>query len=274
VRKPRNYWKSRKNRVRAVRTLAGRLGKVTYRDFERNGLGAVLEYYGRSARKALLDAGCDAGGMRAPRKYWKSRVNRIRAVRNLVKRRGSLPTYRDFQAAGLTRLLDYYGDSPRKAVEDAGFDAKGMRVPPNYWSKRENRLKALRALGIPLKELTSNKLKERGLRGVLRYYGNSIFNIVDELMDGRTYRVWQVRMSVPYGYWRKRSNRINALKWLLSATKKHAWELTGVDFNRLRLGGLLNCYNHKRVAEKYGMVELYERFDEWQMRALFDMRGR
>lgn len=110
------YWKKKENRIREVRALVEKLGKdpseVTKLDFMNHGLSTVLNTHHGSLRAIMKEAGYDVVKKKPP-KYWNQKENRIRAVREMVKKCGKKPTEikrEDFVAAGLQSLLLKYRD--------------------------------------------------------------------------------------------------------------------------------------------------------------------
>ena len=104
--KPPGYWKKGGNRVRAIGQLVKKLGKdvrdITQKDFFDNESSQLLYYYKCSPWGALKDAGYDINPWemkRFPITVWKSRKNRIEAVKWLINKLRKKPedlTYSDF----------------------------------------------------------------------------------------------------------------------------------------------------------------------------------
>jgi len=132
---PKNFYKSRKNRAAAVRWMVAKEGKpacmVKSADFEKNGLGRVLQYCGKSPFRALKEAGLvkepfEMG--RVPRTYYREGKNRIASVKRLAELVGKEAreiTYPDFIAHGMGSLVQrYYHGSPFEALFDAKLVTK------------------------------------------------------------------------------------------------------------------------------------------------------
>ena len=111
--------------------------------------------------------------------YWKTRENRIEAIKWLVEKLGkplAKITKEDFIENGLSTLINhYYRGSVYKAISDAGFEIgpeERSTVPRNYWKKEENRVKALEyisnKLNKPINQITLQDLKVCGYLSILK----------------------------------------------------------------------------------------------------------
>ena len=184
---PRYYWMDRRNQVRAVRGLVRKLGKppghITADDFRHARLWSLLRYHDRNPARVLRAAGYRIGIddlKTKPHGYWKSRKNRVAAIRKLVRKLGkplAEVAIDDFIGSGICGVLPYYNFSVRGALQDA-FEKPPwelrMRLPPSYWSPRERRREAIRwlleATGKDVDGLKMNDFISRGLGGLYGSY--------------------------------------------------------------------------------------------------------
>jgi hypothetical protein len=245
LRVPPGYWNEKENRIRAVRWLIKKARNLKADDFKDNGLVGLLKHYEGSPTKALEDAGLSVEKpwltRHMPKRYWNNRENRIAATKELVKDLGkeNVNGY-DFEKHGLSGMLNgHYHGSPIAALIDAGFSidisSKDVIAPKNYWAKIENRIKATKQLVEKLgRRPTQEEFGENGLRGLLKYHGNSALEAFKEA----GYDVNNPWLSgyVPNGYWKNKQNRIDAVKWL---AEKEGRALSKNQFKGHGLIGLL-----------------------------------
>ncbi|HID71128.1 MAG TPA: hypothetical protein EYP29_00075 [Thermoplasmata archaeon] len=122
--KPKGYWNSRENRVKAIREFVENVGKplnkITKKDFIAYGLSSLLNRYNGSLWNAIRDAGFEDVKVWRPPGHWNKKENRIKAVRELVQKLGKDPkeiTRKDFIENGLGSLLNKYRDEVCKDFE-------------------------------------------------------------------------------------------------------------------------------------------------------------
>jgi hypothetical protein len=139
-RTPTNFYETRENRVKAIKWLVRECKKagtqlcdIIDKDFISRRLGGLLvDYYEKSAGRALKDAGYRINPwerIRAPNRYYKSKPNRIKTAEWLVNELKGVKPPRDiiqtdFYSKGLNGLLHYHKGSPFDALFEAGVVTK------------------------------------------------------------------------------------------------------------------------------------------------------
>ncbi len=264
---PSHYWDSKENRIEAVNWLVEKIGKeVKLKDFEDNGLARLINYYYNGSPTAALE---EVGykiekpwlTRNVPVGYWNKRENRIFAIQDLVKELGKINvSFRDFVKNGLSGMIsNYYNCSPTAALKDAGFDiefvgSENFRAPKNYWSEKENRIKATKQLVEKLggRRPTTCEFQKNGLSKLLTYCNDSPIEAFREA----GYDVEHPWLSgkVPLRYWKDKKNRIEATKWLVEQEGK---VLAKKDFKKHKLSGLHGCYYYSSVKalEEAGFID-------------------
>ena len=188
---------------------------------------------------------------RMPFGYWRYKEHRVTAVRALVKELGKPLTKirkHDFEDNGLSGLLGQYGNSYKRALEEAGCnipEATWKDIPHRimrrgYWDIKEHRVAAIRHLVARVRkfpaDITATDFRKNGLDSVLSKYDNCCFLALKEA--GYRIEPWEMRIT-PKGYWHKRKNCIRATKFLVKSLDKDVEEITQKDFFSNSLGGML-----------------------------------
>ncbi|MFQ5887202.1 MAG: hypothetical protein ACE5HY_00725, partial [Candidatus Hydrothermarchaeales archaeon] len=176
--------------------------------------------------------------------------NRIYAINRVVERI-SKPineiTQDDFNKHGLAGLLTrYYSASPILALRDAGYEISEwemLRAPTKYWTKRENRINAIRRVVKKLRKspikITQKDLHDNGLGGLMSYYSGSPFLALKDA--GYEIEEWMMHKA-PQKYWTKKENRIEAVKRFVDGLNKPITDITKRDFSINGLEGLMDHY--------------------------------
>jgi len=261
--KSKGYWNSLENRIIAVKDLIVKLNKdpkeITYKDFLRNNLSGLLDYYDNSPYSVLKGAGLAdfepwemVGGV--PNGYFQDEAERIRAIKWLVakiKKKPEEVTCINFNENNLSGLLsNHYNNSPYLALKEAELTKREdgteierweMNVSKSYWKKKENRIKAIKWFIAKIKR-KPQKIKAKDfikykLRRLLQYYNNSPYTALKEagLAD---FEPWEMEKS-PTDTFKFKKDRIRAVKWLVKETEKKPEEIKVKDFYDKGLRGLL-----------------------------------
>jgi len=150
IKHPKGYWEVKENRVAAVHAVMKITGKRSAElrklDFITNGYSIVVK--DRSMEELLEEAGLEFLLYQRKAGYWKVKENRVREVRELVKRLGKDPnkiTKNDFTANGLSTILNTHRGSLRAIMKEAGYEVE-KKKPPKYWNNKENRITAIKNL--------------------------------------------------------------------------------------------------------------------------------
>ena len=255
VRKPRNYWKLKENRIKAVRDMVSALRKspkkITYNDFHRHSLTSLFIVTG-PYKQALQEAGYNVVYKKKvikPPNYWKKAYMRRSEIRKLVRKLKKPPykiTRSDFIANGLGTLIKRYCSLTR-ALNDAGFDVH--RTFPGHWKSKENRINALKNAvknsGKDPREINRPDMVNLGLRGLINkyYHGNTKHALLDAGL------ITADDLPLKRGYWQIRNNRIQAIHDLVSLYGNDPSKIRITHFYMHHLRGLMNHYkNSVRTA--------------------------
>lgn len=200
---PNKYWRSMDSVKAAVGRLCVKTEKspmdLTKADYETNGLKGLLDVFRGSTIAIVMAVYPDMAvdpftRHRVPRNYWDSEEHRIAAVRELVRRAGKPAeeiTATDFKESSMHTLLNFYGNSPRRALQETGLiggeiNPLVQRVPKGYWDSAEHRRHAVQSLADKLhktlEELDRQDFNGNGLGGLLTLsYDKNPKRAVEEL---------------------------------------------------------------------------------------------
>jgi hypothetical protein len=227
------------------------------------GKGWLLEYKNpalRAAAEAGLLARSDEKRARtryAPTKFG-TREARAALVRKAVERtdkRLESLSLKDLKRCGLTHLmLRYYDNDVVKALQDAGYTPDLEAVRParkrGVWKDPKNRAQAVRRFvlssGKKPEELTAVMMCKAGLGSLLCYA--SFWELLQEA--GFPVDPW-VLDRVPGGFWKERSNRGHAVRWLVDRVGLGPAKLGPRHFEDNCLFGLWQ-FMKKRIRSELG----------------------
>jgi len=260
--KKQKPWTDEKVRIKAIREAVKKSGKSPKefgtRDFRKYGLSGAFRYYNNSPSIALKAAGLlkdesERSGKYGLRKKWKSDDEIRKAIVDMVEKSGKKPneiTKKDFFDAKLSGpFKNKYGESPIKALKDAGFSVTKyeMKNPPkDKWRFKEDRINAIKRMvkesGKQPGAITERDFKNSKLFGLLmgRYRG-SPFNALEEA--GLIKNEMDMK-SKPHGYWKIKENRIRETGKLVEELDKPISEITQLDFVSTGRTGLLARKNN------------------------------
>ncbi|MDD5340572.1 MAG: hypothetical protein PHV13_04980 [Candidatus ainarchaeum sp.] len=196
---PNSLFKSKGMRVAAVDWLVEKLNKDVRRisaiDFYSNRLGGLLgNYYHLSPYEALHEAGYKLRPWEmewSPRGIFMEKKDRVKATRWAVRKFGGDVrdiVAQDFFDLGLDGLLAHHGNSPLRALTEAGYRIlpwEMRKSPSGYFKKKANRVLAVNWLvdetGKAPTDLTKDDFKDNSLGGLLAtHYRNSPYLAVLE----------------------------------------------------------------------------------------------
>jgi hypothetical protein len=188
---PNGFYKSKENRVAAVKWLVAKLEKdprdLTQEDFNSNRLCGLMDYYNGSPYAALTEAGYQINTwemIKTPMGFYESKENRAAATRWLVQKLQKDPRYfvlEDFNSNRLGGLLaTYHKCSPHAALTEAGYQINPWEMlvtPHGFYDSKENRAAATRWLAQKLqkapRDITKGDFESDCLGGLLaNYYRN------------------------------------------------------------------------------------------------------
>ncbi len=258
---PAGFWEKKKNRIAATMWLVARKGgnsrKVGYWDFVDAGLRGIITITG-GALEALNEAGYKIApwmGVATPKGTWELKENRVAAIKWLIAKSMIYPTnlsMKDFKSHGLGSLATGYGI--HRLLTEAGYDLNPWecnRASPNTWSKKENRIAALKwVLAETQKEpaqLTRKDFLSRNLGSLIREHG--LYGLVTEA--GYKLRPWDMRVA-PKGTWKSKKNRVEAVKCLVAKRRKKPSNLTKEDFIDGGLRTLVVKYEPSHLLKEAG----------------------
>jgi len=320
---PPNYWQDAANRIAWVRELVKCTGKgprgLTEGDFHANGLSRACIVLG-GAYNAVNEAYPELGIVpwempRVPKHYFKSKENRVAAVRWMVEKKlGCCPkaaSTKDFRNYGISGVLDFHHDVVHAAISEA-YPELGIRkwemgkASNGFFNSLENRravlewilrerangegnrtaeeTRALATLKSDPAVLTSqdwkliNRLRSKdprdlgsrdfeatGQQHLLSIYGGSPYRVVSALMPESGIMQWEMGC-VGAGFFGKKENRKAAIKWLVEVKLKcDPRDMTAPLFSKNRLGGLLR--DHYNSSPCLAVQEAYpeQGIAPWEM---------
>ena len=200
------------------------------------------------------------------------------------RQHGAYPHKKDFENAGLRSMLHtYYGASPFRAFENAGFTdptrpscdsrliyepwAVMEKLPNGFWNKPENRTYAIRWLvkktqaergGYP----TTRDFKKNHLHGLLGKCNSSPLEALEEagytdpaspffdpVLD---FAPWIVLPHMPHGYWTDDYNRASATRWVVAMSRRRPKNIKAADFTGYHLWGLIEGRSVHSMLEEAG----------------------
>jgi len=271
-------WKDKNLRIVVVRKLVEILDKdqreLTQKDFYENRLvGLLNHYYNSSPYKAVKEVFHELNIKpweitRTLRGFFDKKENRVVAVKWLVEKLKKDPrdlTGEDFYENRLVGLLNhYYNSSPYEAVKETfpELDIKAwemVKTPNGFYNIKENGVAAVKWLVEKLKkdprDLTGEDFYENRLGGLSVYYNGSPYKAVKEAFPEMNIKPWEMAITL-MGFYKKKENRIEAVKWLVEKTGKDPRNLTQNDFKKNRLRGLLPFYNYSpyEALKEAGLV--------------------
>lgn len=188
--------------------------------------------------------------------------NRRMAIRFLVENvLGKDPRkvrYADFQYNLLSYVVGkFYQGSPYAAIYDAYPEERIMPwemhfTPKNFFELKKNRVKATRWLvrlaGKDPRDIICRDFEANGLVGLIDFYGKSPHKAVSEAFPLQHIMPWEMSVT-PNGFYKSRTNRVAAIRWLMERLPKEGKEVVQQDFIDNRLRGLLfNYYNGSPYA--------------------------
>lgn len=279
--RPKGHWNSMVNIRREVEALARRLRKpcvaLTTGDLNANGLGGVLHKFGDVPMRLYRAIGFSARELRGRRNskgYWRFRENRIRAVREVLRKAGR--RYEDsgagdFRRHGFGGLVDYALTTRRwslfRLFKEAGFKGQPWQLKRvgNVWASRRERLRAIRWLVAKSKknhhDVTQKDFRRQGLAGMMvTCYADSPF----QALRDAGFKIDPLRFPLlPDGYWDSPRNQKAAMRRLMELTgKRRLEEITTDD---IYAAGLNTLYKKHRSIVKLLQAVAGPRFDASQL---------
>jgi len=289
---PNGLWKDRELRIEATRWLLRvtkkRPEEITVRDFDENGLHGVLVRCGTSPYLALKEAEVFSPdfkpwmvGTHVPNGFWKSKENRIDAVKWLLEKTGKKPEEidtLDLRSNNLHGLLMHHRGSTFAILAEAGVLSSdfmpwqsSMHLPNNYWDEKETRVAAINWLLKETKkrpeELIGDDFEAHSISGALRIFKYSVYaTLLDAGLLPPGFKPWQMAGGTPKGYWDSADHRKDAVMWLLKRTGKIPETLTGSDFKENSLVGLFSrVYRNSVLAALIDTDIAPQELMPWQM---------
>jgi len=285
-------WKDdEETRIRAIKFLVEVVLRkdprdVTSEDLNSNKLRGLLPYYSDSPYKVVSEAFPELNikpweMSTTPRDFYEEKENRVKAVKWLVKKLGKDPrdiTQEDFESNRLRGLLPYYSGSPHKAVSEAfpEFDIKPWEMivtPRGFYEEKENRVAAVKwlvkKLDKDLRNVTQEDFHSNRLGGLLNaHYSDSPYEAVSKAFPKLKIKPWEMK-ETPNRFYKKKENRVKAVKWLVENLDKDPRDITVEDFYFNRLGGLLSHQYSNSPYKALLEAGLVTQKDEEHMRSYY-----
>jgi endonuclease III-like uncharacterized protein len=285
---PNGFYDKKETRIAAIKWLIEKLKKdprdLTQEDFYKNRLsGLYAGHYDACCYKAVKEAFPEMEikpweMVVTPRSFFDNKKNRISAVKWLLQRLEKDPrdlTQEDFCDNRLTGLLTHqYKGSPYKAIEEAfsELDIKPweMKKTPNgFYDKKETRIAAIKWLIEKLKkdprDICVTDFTENGLYGLLEHHSLSPYKAIKEAFPEMDIEPWEM-IQTSHGFYKKKENRVAAVKWLVDKLDKNPRDVVLKDFNENRLWGLINKYYNNSPYKAVKEAGLVSEADEEYMR--------
>jgi len=185
----------------------------------------------------------------------------------------------DVVERGGSRFLSYYGNSLQKALSGMipEYDWKPWlfeRLPSGFWDSVEHRRNFLRWLSLELDivenedwyHVTINDVWNRGGRGFLACYDNSLQRALGSLYPEYPWRAWHFKRTTT-GFWKElwddSGNRYHYLSWLtnqLNILHLTDWHMISYTQLHTTLGG---CSLLKQTGSLLSFLQRFYPFYQW-----------
>jgi hypothetical protein len=283
----RGNWKDKNDRITVIKKLIEVLGKelrdIRAEDFTKNKLAGLLNRYNSSQYAAIKEAFPELDikpwEMKStPSGFYEEEGNRIDAIKWLVRKLKKDPrdlTQKDFEDNRLGGLICfYYKNSPHlvvtKAFPELDIKPWEMKVTPNgFYDKKETRIAAIKWLIEKLKkdprDICVTDFTENGLYGLLEHHSLSPYKAIKEAFPEMDIEPWEM-IQTSHGFYKKKENRVAAVKWLVDKLDKNPRDVVLKDFNENRLWGLINKYYNNSPYKAVKEAGLVSEADEEYMR--------
>ncbi|GEM_PF-6782503 len=225
----KNFFDDETNRVRATHWLAKKVKKdprsLLCNDFKNNGLSGLIERYGNSTWKAVAEA----------YPFW------VKSKEDMFLHSNRVYTTREMRRA-LLRTVLYKNPKDYTPIERAVAEKHRLHMEEMIlddwiiWKQISNQI-------IDPRDLTGEYLAAKGLTGLFRYYNESTYKMLRDLLPSEHIRPWEL-LKTPMGIFENPETRREATRWLCEVKlKRDPREVTGQDFLNNRLSGLLKHYS-------------------------------
>ncbi|MCK4319654.1 hypothetical protein KAW38_03730 [Candidatus Micrarchaeota archaeon] len=225
----------------------------------------------------------DEGTIYVPRYSWKKPEVKRKAVKILLRVLEKDPrdiTTNDFKDNRLRGLSAHHcNDSPYLAVKEIYPEIKEWEMkttPKSFFDTKENRITAtgwlIEKLNKNPRDITQKDFIDNRLSGLLyhHYKGSPYLAIRDAYPD---IKEWEMVFS-PNFFYKKKENRITAIRWLIEKLNKDPRDIILKDFIDNRLSGLLTEYYGN--SQYLAIREAHPEIKEWEMkitpRSFFDRK--
>ena len=151
------------------------------------------------------------------------------------------------------------------------IDKKGWRLTRAKWKDDEQLQREAivflveRVLQIDPRDVTRDDFRDNRLGGLIsEYYSGSPYKAVSEAFPELDIREWEM-LKTSSSFYKKKGNRISAIKWLVEKLDKDPKDITVEDFHSNRVRGLLS--NHYSNSPYQAISEAFPELDirEWEM---------
>ena len=227
----------------------------------------------------------------APTKIWHDKKNRLLAMDWLINtklkwsREDIINKYNNQVLIdnNLGGLLSEGGKGSSFALlnefmegEFNSWQLKASGSPLNFWKDKNNRVFAIRNMIENIlkwddsqvkKYLNQDTFKKHRLQGLLDgFYNGSPFKALEEAYSGK-YLPWELSC-VPIGFWERKENRINAVKWLFEVRLN--WSVDDikqkVSQNIFKENGLVSLLGKQKGGLYTIISEAYpNEIHEWEL---------
>jgi len=152
------------------------------------------------------------------------------------------------------KIADMIDEGKAEELYDGEYITNGGKLS---WKDRNVRVTVVKKLVELLdkdpRDLTYRDFIKNRLSGLFPLYEGSPYNAIKEAFPKKDIKLWEMART-PRRFYNSKKNRVAAVKWLVKKLKKDPRDLIGEDFNKNRLGGLIDYYGgspYKAVKEAF-----------------------
>ena len=164
------------------------------------------------------------------------------------------------------KVADMIDEGKAEELYDNGYITD---IRTRNWKDESNRItvtkKLVEVLNKDPRDLTRGDFEKNGLSALMPFCKNSPYKAVKETFPELDIKQWEM-IQTPHGFYKKKENRIVAVKWLVKKLKKDPGDIIQREFNNNRLAGLIQVYYngspHEAVKEAFPEMDI----KPWEMK--------
>jgi hypothetical protein len=128
-------------------------------------------------------------------------------------------------------------------------------------------------LGKDPRDITQDDFISNRVYGAMKQHGDSPYSAISEAFPELEINPWEM-LQTPHGFYKKKENRVAAVRWLVEKLGKDPRDITADDFQSNRLWGLFDEYYRSSPYE--AISEAFPDIKPWEMvvtpRSIFEER--